>query len=170
MRKVIVAVGSVLGSMLYAAYRLPAHAQEQVQERLFASPNASNAVATSTGASLSKMTLALVVVLGCVFLAAWVLKQTRRLQGGKLGGGIEIISQVGLGAKERAVLLKVGNAYVLVGVAPGQVNALHVMPASEATSIVDGDQSAATAVQMVDDAGTSPSSFKAILKRSLGLS
>lgn len=166
MRKSVLA----MGSMLYAACLLPVYAQEQVQERLFASPAASNAVATSTGASLSKMTLALMVVLACVFLAAWALKQTRRLQGGKLVGGIEILSQVGLGAKERAVLLKVGSAHVLVGVAPGQVNALHVMSASEALSAVESEQSVSTAVQMVSDADSSAPSFKAILKRSLGLS
>jgi flagellar biogenesis protein FliO len=166
MRKSAVAIGS----MLYAACLLPLHAQEQVQERLFASPTASNAVATSTGASLSKMTLALLVVLACVFLAAWAVKQTRRLQGGKLVGGIEIISQVGLGAKERAVLLKVGRAHVLVGVAPGQVNALHVIPVGEELSAIEDEQSASAAVQMMSNAEASAPSFKAILKRSLGLS
>jgi flagellar protein FliO/FliZ len=38
-----------------------------------------------------------------------------------------VIADIPLGQKERAVLLKVGQTQILVGVAPGQVNTLHVL-------------------------------------------
>jgi flagellar protein FliO/FliZ len=134
----------------------------QAADKLFAAPEAANAAATSGSASFGKTTLALAVVLAFVFLAAWVLKQTRKLQQGKGGSAIEIVAQVALGAKERAVLLKVGDAHVLVGVTPGQVNALHVLPPGQLAVIAESD-TAATSTE------TAPS-FQSILKRSLGLS
>jgi len=131
------------------------------QEKLFAAPTAAN-TATTPGASLGQMTFALAIVLVVVFAAAWVLKQTRKLSAVKGEHGIQVLSQVALGAKERAVLLKVGAMHVLVGVAPGQVNALHVAVAPAQTE------------PQVDVATTTEPaaahSFQAILKRSLGLS
>jgi flagellar protein FliO/FliZ len=126
-------------------------------DKLFAAPEASGAAGQSSGASLGQMTLALVVVLLVVFAAAWMLKQTRKFTT-KGDHGIEVLSQVALGAKERAVLLKVGSVHVLVGVAPGQVNALHV-------------DSSPVAIEPPAQAETAhpTHSFQAILKRSLGL-
>ncbi len=40
---------------------------------------------------------------------------------------IDVIAEVPLGQKERAVLLQVGTTQILLGVAPGRVNALHVL-------------------------------------------
>jgi hypothetical protein len=46
----------------------------------------------------------------------------------KLGpGAIEILADVAVGAKERAVLVQVGRQQLLLGVAPGRVNTLHVL-------------------------------------------
>jgi flagellar protein FliO/FliZ len=42
-------------------------------------------------------------------------------------GEIAILSGVSLGPRERAVLLRVGNTRLLVGVAPGRVQTLHVL-------------------------------------------
>jgi flagellar protein FliO/FliZ len=39
-----------------------------------------------------------------------------------------VLAEVRIGPKERAVLIRVGTAQLLVGVAPGQVNTLHVLP------------------------------------------
>jgi len=147
------------GSVAFAS-ALPTYAAD----KLFAAPEVSNAASSSAGASLSKVTVALVIVLAFVFLAAWVLKQTRKLQQGKDGAAIEVVAQIALGAKERAVLLKVGDAQVLVGVTPGQVNALHVMPAGTA------NVAAPPADPQPVEPKSIPHSFQAILKRSLGLS
>jgi flagellar protein FliO/FliZ len=47
--------------------------------------------------------------------------------GNRVSGAIDVIADIPLGAKERAVLLKVGQKQILVGVAPGRVNLLHVL-------------------------------------------
>ena len=159
MRRVLQLYGAMTGVLL----SLPVYAAD----KLFAAPDASSAATTSTATSLSKMTLALMVVLAFIFLAAWVLKQTRKLQQSKSGVAIEIVAQVALGAKERAVLLQIGDAQVLVGVAPGQVNTLHVMPAG---AVLVTDQATPETLPAEQSAQFAPQSFQAVLKRSLGLS
>ncbi|MBC7984062.1 MAG: flagellar biosynthetic protein FliO [Candidatus Obscuribacterales bacterium] len=136
-------------------------------DKLFAAPASSGAAATSSAGSLGQVTLALSVVLALVFVAAWALKKMRAVQQGSTSAGIEIISQVALGTKERAILLKVMGQHVLVGVAPGKVTALHVLP-------VGSEAATSPLVQPTlgaQETSTKPlPSFQAILKRSLGLS
>jgi flagellar protein FliO/FliZ len=75
---------------------------------------------------LGQVTLALLIVLGAVFAVAWVVKRMRGF-GNRVGSAIDVIADIPLGQKERAVLLKVGKTQILIGVAPGQVNTLHVL-------------------------------------------
>jgi flagellar protein FliO/FliZ len=106
-----------------------------------------------------RVTMALFLVLAAVLAAAWL---TRRLRGGvgAGAGGLTVLAQVPLGARERAVLLRVGTRRILVGVAPGNVRTLHVLEAA-------------------DEAGSEPSpaesagpplrpTFKSMLLKSLG--
>ncbi|BCB26178.1 hypothetical protein SKTS_10640 [Sulfurimicrobium lacus] len=69
----------------------------------------------------------LIVVLGTVAGAAWLLK---RLAPGQVsaGGAIKLIGGIAVGPKERVVVVEVGDTWLVVGVAPGQVTALHNMP------------------------------------------
>jgi flagellar protein FliO/FliZ len=70
---------------------------------------------------------------------------------------------VAVGAKERAVLVQVGRQQLLLGVAPGRVNTLHVLTEPVTTT---------PAGPPASSDGTDPAArpdFKAILKRSLGL-
>jgi flagellar protein FliO/FliZ len=137
-------------------------------EKLFGAPSGSDVATTPSVGSTGHVTLALLIVLVCVFALAWLLKQMRRLQVGK-HSEIAVVSQIALGAKERAVLLKVKNIHLLVGVTAGQVNTLHTFTdfpvADEAATPVSTEQ-ASTA----ENATTERPSFQAILKRSLGLS
>lgn len=143
---------------------LPALAQAAADAaRPFASPEVVNALPAGGVGSLGQVTLALLVVLGTVFGIAWL---TRRLRGLAVGGtqAIEVIAQVGLGTRERAVLVRVGGAHVLLGVAPGRVSALHVLPPDAVLDVPPGDAAASGAASA---APTRPS-FAALLKRSLG--
>ena len=65
-------------------------------------------------------------MLAAIFLVAWLLRRMR-IVGNRVGGAIDVLANVQLGQKERAVLLKVGTDQILVGVAPGQVSTLHVL-------------------------------------------
>jgi flagellar protein FliO/FliZ len=100
------------------------------------------------------VTLALCIVLGAIFLCAWLARRMRHISSGR-AGAVSVVAEVRLGPKERAVLLQVGTTQLLVGVAPGQINALHVLtepvtPQAPTAPPIDG------------------ASFKALLRRSLG--
>jgi flagellar protein FliO/FliZ len=71
---------------------------------------------------LASLTAVLVLLGGC----AWLLRRWRDRQHGP-AGAIEIVSGVSLGAKERVVLLRVGDEQVLVGVSPAGMRCLHVV-------------------------------------------
>src|ERR1700761_4474031 len=75
---------------------------------------------------LGEVAFALMLVLAAIFVVAWLLRRMR-VVGSRVGGAIDVLANVQLGQKERAVLLKVGSTQILVGVAPGQVNTLHVL-------------------------------------------
>jgi flagellar protein FliO/FliZ len=94
--------------------------------RPFAAPEAIGQHAAPAAGGLGQVTLALLLVLGAVFAVAWLVKRVRGL-GNRVGDAIDVIADIPLGQKERAVLLKVGQTQSLVGVAPGRVNTLHVL-------------------------------------------
>ena len=93
--------------------------------------------------SLLQVALGLAAVLALVVAAAWILKRFSSMAG--TGSGlIRIIGGAAVGQRERIVLVEVGGTWLLVGVAPGQVRALHTMPRSEST-VEPGDASPAQA-------------------------
>lgn len=94
--------------------------------RPFGAPSVTSSATPSGIASLGQVTLALGLVLAMIFVAAWLM---RRLRGfGKTGSGaLDIIADLPVGQKERAVLIRVGAKQVLIGVAPGRVTTLHVL-------------------------------------------
>jgi flagellar protein FliO/FliZ len=130
-------------------------------ERPFAAPEIAESAPASSAGSLMQVTLSLLLVLGAVFAAAWLV---RRLRGfGKAGqGAIEILADVPLSTKERAVLVQVGKQQLLLGVAPGRVNTLHVLSEPVAIHTAHSTQAELTP-------GSARPDFKAILKRSLGV-
>jgi len=135
-------------------------------ERPFAAPQAVERVATPSAGSLVQVTLSLALVLAAVFAAAWLVKRLKTF--GKFGSGpIEIVADVSLGTKERAVLVQVGGKQLLLGVAPGRVSTLHVLD----EPIAREQLKSTTPASMQTDAAAFAQrpDFKAILKRSLGL-
>ena len=112
-------------------------------------------------------------VLAFVFVAAWALRNLRKLNLSGNAQHLQIVAQVTLGPKERAVLIRVNDRQVLVGVAPGRVTALHTFTAPmDAVSQVTGSQVTSPHVTgHVDStqAVLAPLSFQALLKKSLGL-
>jgi flagellar protein FliO/FliZ len=103
--------------------------------------------------------LSLLIVLAAVFAAAWLM---RRLRGfGRVGAGtMDVLAELPLSSKERAVLVRVGSQQLLLGVAPGRVTTLHVLV--EPITIDTPPATPTSGNQVRPD-------FKAILKRSLGV-
>lgn len=70
--------------------------------------------------------LGLGLVLAAVAGSAWLLKRFSPGQIGA-GGAIKVVGGVALGPKERLVLVEIGETWLVLGVAPGQVNTLHTL-------------------------------------------
>ena len=66
------------------------------------------------------------VVILCIIGLAWLLKRAGGLQS-SAHGALRVIDGIALSARERVVLVQVGDRQVLLGVAPGRVNAVHVL-------------------------------------------
>src|SRR5579862_5497180 len=94
---------------------------------MFAAPQTAPAAHAGGLGGLGEVTLALLLVLGAIFALAWVLKRVRGFNS-RVGSSLEVIAHLPVGAKERALLIKVGPTQVLIGVAPGRVNTLYVLP------------------------------------------
>ena len=122
---------------------------------MFAAPQTAPAAHAGGLGGLGEVTLALLLVLGAVFALAWVLKRVRTF-GSRVGGALDVLAQLPLGQKERAVLIRVGTAQILLGVAPGRVNTLYVLP-----------EPLDLKVPPAGSAGAANSPFRALL-RSLG--
>ena len=89
---------------------------------------AAPAVAASslfTGDYLLQVIGSFVLVIVLLFGALLFLRRFNGI-GRSLGGKMQVISSIGLGQRERAVLLQVGEQQILVGVAAGNVRTLHV--------------------------------------------
>lgn len=148
-------------------------------EKPFAAPQAAETVSPTSPGSLLQVTFSLLLVLGAVFAAAWLV---RKLKGfGKFGGGaIQVVADTALGPKERAVLVQVGEQQLLLGVTAQQVNLLHVLPQSLRGPLpnppprsgggdTDSDSSSFPPPVAGGGLGGGRPDFAAILRRSLGL-
>lgn len=78
--------------------------------------------------------LGLGLVLAAVAGSAWLL---RRFSPGQIGAGgaVKVIGGVAVGPKERLVLVEIGETWLVLGVAPGRVNALHTLAKPEAVEL-----------------------------------
>jgi flagellar protein FliO/FliZ len=127
--------------------------------RPYGAPTAVTSPAPSGIASLGQVTVALALVLAVIFVAAWLLRRMRGF--GKTGtGALDIIADLAVGQKERAVLIRVGTTQVLIGVAPGRVTTLHVL--AEPVSV------APPSIGTAGPASAERPTFKSLLMKSLG--
>jgi flagellar protein FliO/FliZ len=80
----------------------------------------------------------LAVVIGLVFGCAWLARRFG-LQPGQRGGLVKTVGGASLGGKERVAVVEIGDTWLVLGAAPGNVRLLHTMPAgSVATEAVAG--------------------------------
>ena len=101
---------------LFALMTVPAVAQEVVPA---VSPSS-----LFTGDYLLQVIGSFVVV---ILLLIGVLVLLRRFNGvsSQMSGNMRVISSVGVGQRERVVLVQVGEEQILVGVGPGNVRKIH---------------------------------------------
>jgi len=70
--------------------------------------------------------LGLAAVVMLILGLAWLLRQVFRLQP-TLNGQMRVLGGLSLGPRERVVLIKVGEAQLVVGTTPGRIQTLHVL-------------------------------------------
>jgi flagellar protein FliO/FliZ len=76
--------------------------------------------------------LGLAVVLGLIVATGWFMK---RYSLGPTGAGlIKIIGGTSVGQRERVVIVEIGDTWMVLGVAPGRVSALHTLPRGDTSA------------------------------------
>lgn len=88
-------------------------------------------------ASVLQLLLGLALVLGTIFLLAWLLRKVTLLPGQHRK--LRVVAALSLGNRERAVLIQVGEQQLLLGVSQGQVSLLQTFdtPVVESETGVD---------------------------------
>lgn len=85
----------------------------------------------SAAGSLLQVFIGLVAVLLLIAGAAWLAKRLGVTQAGA-SGLLRVVSSASVGTRERVVIVEVGESWIVVGVAPGSVNALMTLPKGDA--------------------------------------
>ncbi len=91
---------------------------------------ADTAPAVSSAGSLLQVFIGLVAVLLLIFGTAWVAKRLGVTRGGS-SNLLHVVSSASVGARERVVVVEIGDNWLVVGVAAGSVNALMTLPKGE---------------------------------------
>ena len=78
----------------------------------------------STGQYL-QMVLGLLLVLGVIFALAWVIRRMGQFAA-PANANVRVLGGVNVGQRERVVVIQIAETQLVIGVAPGQVNTLHV--------------------------------------------
>ena len=88
---------------------------------------------------LTQLVLGLLLVLGIIFVLAWLLRRMQQAGPGVKGRQvIELIGSRALGPRDRLVLVQVGSEQILLGLTPGTITPLHVL--KEPVQVSSGEQ------------------------------
>ncbi|WP_235026978.1 flagellar biosynthetic protein FliO [Cognatazoarcus halotolerans] len=86
--------------------------------------------APDLAAGIGQMLFGLVVVLAVLVGVLWLLKRLGMSRGGA-AGGLKVLGAAAVGARERVVMVQVADRVLVLGVAPGRVNALSEFDVSD---------------------------------------
>lgn len=88
--------------------------------------HAADAVTGATGAgALAQAGLGLFAIIALILGLAW---PARHVQGGLM----KVVGSTSLGARQRLLLVEVGDTWLVLGVSAGEIRTLHTLPASAA--------------------------------------
>lgn len=113
--------------------------------------------AVSSG-SIVQIIFSLLLVLAAIVLVAWLLKRMNAVRQGS-GNLLKILGGVAIGQRERIVLVEVNDAWLVVGVGPGQIRTLHTLQKPDVI-----EPNAVGASQSADK----PRNFSDVLSSALG--
>ena len=87
-----------------------------------------------------EMLLGLSLIIGVLFFGAYFL---RKLNGGRSfgnSGPLRVVGGLMISTRERIVLIEVGDTWIVIGIAPGQIKTLHTLPKGELTASTSGER------------------------------
>lgn len=124
---------------------------------------ASSGPMPSLATLMAQTAMGLAVVVLAIVALAWVVK---RLNVASFGGNktMQILSVLPVGTREKVVLVEVGGQQILLGVAPGRVNAVHVFDSAVVEAPVVKEKS----LSMPSLAASTASEFSRKLHEFLG--
>ncbi|KAA0183115.1 flagellar biosynthetic protein FliO [Cupriavidus gilardii] len=95
--------------------------------------HAADAVTGATGAgALAQAGLGLFAIIALILGLAWLARRAglvRHVQ----GGAMKVVGSTSLGARQRLLLVEVGDTWLVLGVSAGEIRTLHTLPAGSAT-------------------------------------
>jgi flagellar protein FliO/FliZ len=145
-----------ISAALLALGLTAAHVGHAAGAPAFAAPE--QVIPMHPGTGVLRVVIALLLVLGAVIVAGRLANRVRGTGSGS-NQTLQVLAQLPLSPRERAVLIRVGERQLLLGVAPGNVRTLHVFDDPLNTT---GSGPAPAAVP------AEPPSFKSLLLKSLG--
>ncbi len=111
---------------ILSALAIPLSVQAETPQPAYVPPMS----AVSAGSMLQTFA-GLLLVLAVIGAAAWLFKRYAASPAAA-AGTIKVIAAAAVGQRERVVLVEIGGTWLVLGVAPGQVRALHSMPKDSA--------------------------------------
>lgn len=124
-KKIIALGGSILATL---------SAQVLAEQTLAEAPAKMSAAGGPNTSQIINLFLSLVLIIALIFVCAWLFKRASAI-GNVTSKQLRVLGGLSLSAKEKVVLVKAGGKQILIGVAPGRVNALHVFD----EAIIDED-------------------------------
>ena len=88
--------------------------------------------AISGAASLAQAGLGLFAIIALILGMAWLARRAGLVRHAT-GGVMKVVGSTMLGARQRLVLVEVGDTWLVLGVSPGEIRPLHSMPAASAS-------------------------------------
>jgi len=79
-----------------------------------------------SGENIMGMVFSLILILAIILILAWAAKRFGGMAF-KGNAALKVLAGMSMGARERIVLVQVGEKQILLGVAPGRIQTLHVL-------------------------------------------
>jgi len=89
--------------------------------------------AISGAASLAQAGLGLFAVIALILGMAWLARRAGLMRQGPQGV-MKVVGSTMLGARQRLVLVEIGDTWLVLGVSAGEIRTLHTLPAGHAGS------------------------------------
>ncbi|SOZ39910.1 flagellar biosynthetic protein FliO [Cupriavidus neocaledonicus] len=104
------------------------------------------APAISGAASLAQAGLGLFAIIALILGLAWMARRAGLVRHAT-GGAMKVVGSTMLGARQRLVLVEVGDTWLVLGVSPGEIRPLHTMAAGSPAAGQTGAHIAAGPLQ-----------------------